>query len=99
MPPIIEDIQVPGDAEEHLWRRHGVTAEEAREAAASTKDYYRTYPGPDGAARYVARGRTDAGRRLVVVLEMTGGRSAEVITAYEPLQKRQRTRHRRGRRM
>ena len=97
MAPIIDEFYVPLAAEEHILERHGITSEEAVEAAESTPRHYRTYSGYEGERRYLLPGRTSDGRRVWVVFVDEGGRRGRIITAFEPGDDRERTRHQRMR--
>ena len=72
----IERFQWDERNEEHLWRRHSVTPEEAEEVF-YTDPYFRR--GRDG-TRYVY-GQTEAGRYLFVVYLDLGGGMVNVISA------------------
>ena len=72
----IERFQWDERNEEHLWRRHSVTPEEAEEVF-YTDPYFRR--GRDG-TRYVY-GQTEAGRYLFVVYLDLGGGMVRVISA------------------
>jgi len=73
--------------------KHGVEYEEAVEALLSVPQSERVASDDPNERRYLARGRTDAGRRLHVVYVEEPGRRARIITAYEPLGRKARRRH------
>ncbi|HEV8441536.1 MAG TPA: BrnT family toxin [Methylomirabilota bacterium] len=62
----------------HLTLRHGIEPEEAEEVFAIDPLYRRTRRG-----HYVALGRTEAGRLLVVVFERKSGGVVRVITGWD----------------
>lgn len=82
-------------AKEHMEQKHQVRWEEVLEALESNPPIYRTYPSLSGERRYIAFGRTGAGRRLVIVMAQESQNALRVITAYEPKTKRQLRRFRR----
>jgi uncharacterized DUF497 family protein len=97
MAPVIEEFRVSVHAEQHMLYAHGVSLDEAIEAAESTPRQSRTYGTPSGASRYVIPGKTSAGRRLWVVFADEGGRIGRIVTAYDPLGRRDATKHRKMR--
>jgi uncharacterized DUF497 family protein len=82
-------------AKEHMAKKHQVTWEEVLEALEAKPAIYRTYPSESGERRYIAFGRTEAGRTLVIVLALEKPDTFRVITAYEPKGKKQLRRFRR----
>jgi hypothetical protein len=86
-----------------MLEKHGVTLEEAIEAAESTYVHNPGRPAPEsqpaslGGRRYIIPGKTDTGRRLWVVVAYEGQGRARLVTAYEPLTEHDRAQHRRFR--
>ncbi len=97
MAPIIEEFRVSSYAEGHMLDAHGVDLAEAIEAAESTPRQARTYGMRSGENRYVIPGKTSAGRRLWVVFADEGGGVGRIVTAYDPLGRRDATKHRKMR--
>jgi uncharacterized DUF497 family protein len=97
MPPIIDEFRASVSAQRHMIVKHDVTLEEAAEAARSTQQHYRTYSDDAGERRYVAAGKTPDGRRLWVVFADEGGRRGRIITAFDPVNRKDTARHRRMR--
>lgn len=92
--PIIEEFRVSPYAERHMLEKHGVDLEDAVSAAESTPRQTRTYSAESGENRYVIPGRTETGRRLwVIFADDEGGGTGRIITAYDPLSKRDAARH------
>lgn len=85
----ITRVYATAKAKEHMERKHRVRWEEVLEALESDPTIYRTYPSPIGERRYVAFGRTEAGRKLVIVMARESQNTFRVITAYEPKTKKQ----------
>jgi len=85
----IRRVYATAKAKEHIERKHQVHWEEVLEALESNPTIYRTYPSPSGERRYVAFGRTEAGRKLVIVMALESQNTFRVITAYEPKTKKQ----------
>lgn len=77
----------------HLALGHGIEAEEAEEVFAVAPLFRRTKQG-----HYAVFGRSRAGRLLVLVFEMKGGRRARVITGWDMsvAERRYYQRHRTG---
>ena len=80
-----------------MFEKHGVTVDEALEAAETAPQYRRTRSGPEGQPRYYVAGRTFDGRRLWVIFEDEGGGCGRIVTAREPAGAQERARHRRMR--
>jgi len=78
-----------------MLEKHGVEYEEAVEALLSVSQPERVASDHPNERRYLARGRTHAGRRLNVIYIEEPGQRARIITAYEPLGRKARRRHRR----
>ena len=97
MPPIIDEFRASVSARQHMIVKHDVTPEEAAEAAQSTQQHYRTYSDGIGERRYVVAGKTSGGRRLWVVFTDEGDRRGRIITAFDPVNQKDRARHRRMR--
>jgi uncharacterized DUF497 family protein len=103
MPQQIEEFWASTSAQEHILAKHGVTLEEALEAAESSPVYQPTQsdrPGslhPTGQKRYLIAGKTEAGRRLWVVFADEGKGRGRIITAREPQGRTERARHKRMR--
>lgn len=91
--PIIEEFRVSPYAERHMLEKHGVDLEDAVDAAESTSRQTRTYSAESGENRYVIPGKTEAGRRLWVIFADEGGGTGRIITAYDPLSRRDAARH------
>jgi uncharacterized DUF497 family protein len=94
MPPRIRALRVSRHAGEHMEEKHGVTAEEAMEAAHGARTYRRTHGGAGGERRYMAPGKTYGGRRLWVVVADEGFGRGRIISAWEPQSKADVSRHR-----
>jgi len=82
-------------AREHMAEKHQVTWDEVLEALEAKPAIYRTYPSESGERRYIAFGRTEAGRPLVIVLALEKPDTFRVIMAYETKGKKQLRRFRR----
>ena len=95
MPPRIERFRASARAEEHMLDKHGVSAEEAAEAAEDAAHYTRVRSSGGSERRYLAAGKTADGRRLWVVLADEGGGQGRIITARGPVGKGDIARHRR----
>ncbi|NLO04916.1 MAG: BrnT family toxin [candidate division WS1 bacterium] len=65
----------------HMFAKHGVTWNEVDEILSQEPKVLRSRT-VRGEPRYLCRGRTAAGRKLVVIFAMEGT-TARVITAYE----------------
>jgi uncharacterized DUF497 family protein len=103
MPPQIQEFWASPSAQEHILGKHGVTLEEALEAAESSPVYQPASshptgaPRPTGEKRYLIAGKTESGRRLWVVFADEGKRRGRIITAREPQGRAERARHKRMR--
>jgi len=103
MPQRIEEFWASRSAQEHILAKHGVTLEEALEAAESSPVYQPAQVAPQdslhstGEKRYLIAGKTAAGRRLWVVFADEGGKRGRITTAREPQGKAERSRHKRMR--
>ena len=91
----IKRVYATDKAKAHMLKKHRVTFEEVLEALEKAPTLYRTYPSQSGERRYVAFGRTEAGRQLIIILALEGADAFRVITAYEPKSKKQKRRFRR----
>lgn len=91
----ITRIYATRKAKEHMQQKHQVDWKEVEEAMAENPPLQRTYPSKTGERRYVAFGRTAAGRRLVIILAREDAHTLRVVTAHEPRGKKQRRRARR----
>jgi uncharacterized DUF497 family protein len=78
-----------------MQQKHQVDWEEVEEAMAENPPLERTYSSKTGERRYVAFGRTAAGRQLVIILAREDAHTLRVISAREPRGKKQRRRARR----
>ncbi len=67
---------------EHMLTKHGVTWPEAQQALRNA-DSVRRGRTVRGQRRYMATGRTHAGRRLAVIFTVEAPDAARVITAFE----------------
>ncbi len=65
---------------EHIWGRHRITREEAREAFEQGQ-VFRGPTSDEGRRTYIIRGRTYAGRRLWLLVKPGGQSRAILITA------------------
>jgi uncharacterized DUF497 family protein len=103
MPQQIEEFWASPTAQDHILDKHGVTLEEALEAAESSPVYQPAHarlPGslhPTGEQRYLIAGKTEAGRRLWIVFADEGEGRGRIITAREPQGRAERARHKRMR--
>jgi uncharacterized DUF497 family protein len=99
----IEKFWASPSAQEHILDKHGVSLEEALEAAGSSPVYQPAQADspaslhPTGEKRYLIAGKTEAGRRLWVVFADEGEGRGRIITAREPRGKAERARHKRMR--
>ena len=103
MAPQFVEFSVSESAAWHMLEKHGVTPEEALEAADSTLVYRPGDPPfvirPDGTRerRYVIPGKTEDGRRLWVVVTYEGEGETRIITARQPVAEHDRALRRRAR--
>ena len=97
MSPIIDDFRASIHARRHMLAKHDVEFVEAAEAGESSDRHYRTYSDSADERRYVVPGKTADGRRLWVVFADEGNRLGRIITAFEPTDRSDVTRHRRMR--
>lgn len=101
MSPRLVEYWASPSAIEHMWFDHGVSLEEAIEAAQSTSTYRPGHPRQllDGTIerRYVIPGKTGGDRRLWVVVADETAERARILTAWEPVAKHDRALHRRTR--
>jgi uncharacterized DUF497 family protein len=95
--PIIDEFRVSPHAAAHMLEKHGVSAEEAVEAAESTRRHSRARTEDPRERRYVIAGKTLSGRRLWVVFTHEGWRTGRIITAREAEGQKERSRHERMR--
>lgn len=91
LPP--ERIIASQRARHHMLDDHGVEFEEAVEALRSVDRIERAASPYVEQRRYVARGRSEDGRRLNVVFAAEADGTARIITAFEPQGDKQRRRH------
>lgn len=77
----IENWEASADALCHMLRKHGVTWDEVDEVFQGGPTVRRSRDGR-GERRYLAEGRTVAGRRLRIIFRYRD-RTAQVVTAWE----------------
>lgn len=83
-------------AQQHMLEKHNISFEEAEHAAAEAPVYTRQSMGR-GEPRYLAAGKTAAGRRLWVIFADEGQGRGRIITAREPHGRKELTWHRQHR--
>ncbi|MCX7598712.1 MAG: BrnT family toxin [Armatimonadetes bacterium] len=75
--------------------KHGVSFDEAVEAAGSSPRYYRTHATAAGERRYMVPGKTADGRHLWVIFVDEGNGIGRIITARPVQGRRESARHKR----
>lgn len=95
MPSRIEEFWASARAQDHMLTKHGVSLDDAVEAAESAPVFQRARDSSDGERRYLAVGKTASGRRLWVIFADEGNGRGRIITAREPRGRDERSRHRR----
>jgi uncharacterized DUF497 family protein len=91
----IDWFRVSASAARHMIDKHGVSPEEAQEGAESSPIYRRGRSVKGGERRYLVPGKTEAGRRLWVVVADEGGGQGRIITAWEARDRADIARHKR----
>jgi len=74
-------INISDDAALHILSKHNVTVEEVLEVFFNTQEAPRIRQSTRGRKRYLAQGRTEAGRYLIIAFERKDHESIEIITA------------------
>ncbi len=74
-------IDISEDAALHILSKHNVTIEEVFEVFFNTEEAPRIRRSPHGGKRYLAQGRTEAGRYLTIAFERKNHESIEIVTA------------------
>ena len=97
MPRQIQEFWASASAQEHMLEKHGVSLEEALEAAESSPVYRRARDDPRGEKRYMIPGKTHGDRRLWIIFADQGDGRGRVITAREAQGRSERARHKRMR--
>lgn len=95
MPRRIEEFWASPSAEQHILEKHGITLDEALEAAESSAVYQPAKPAPNPTRekRYLIAGKTESGKRLWIVFADEGDGRGRIITAREALGRAERSRH------
>lgn len=76
-------IDISEDTALHILSKHNVTIEEVFEVFFNTEEAPRIRRSPHGGKRYIAQGRTEAGRYLTIAFERKNHESIEIVTARE----------------
>jgi len=97
VPRKITEFRISRMAAEHVRGKHGVSEEEALEAAESSQAWRRATDGPGGEKRYLVAGRPASGRRLWVVFADEGLGRGRIVTAREAAGRAEIADHRRMR--
>jgi len=80
----------------HILSKHNVTIEEVFEVFFNPEETPRIRRSPRGGKRYLAQGRTEAGRYLTIAFEWKNHESIEIVTARD-MHGRERQWYRKGR--
>jgi hypothetical protein len=79
-----DHLHISWKAAQHVWEGHKLETLEIREAFEDAGRRRAVYRGPnsaDGSRTYIARGRTEAGKPLWILVKSSGKGVASVITA------------------
>jgi uncharacterized DUF497 family protein len=76
-------IDISEDTALHILSKHNVTIEEIFEVFFNIEEATRIRRSPRGGKRYLAQGRTEAGRYLTIAFERKNHESIEIVTARE----------------
>jgi uncharacterized DUF497 family protein len=76
-------IDISEDTALHILSKHNVTIEEIFEVFFNIEEAPRIRRSPRGGKRYIAQGRTEAGRYLTIAFERKNHESIEIVTARE----------------
>jgi hypothetical protein len=81
-----DHLHISWKAAQHVWDGHGLETLDVREAfedAGRRKAIYRGPNSKDGGRTYIARGRTQAGKPLWIMVKYRGLGMVSLITARE----------------
>lgn len=79
-------LHISWKALEHIWDRHRLETLEVQEAFADAGRNKTIFRGPnsvDGSRTYIVKGRTEAGKQLVILVKYRGRGMVTLITARE----------------
>jgi hypothetical protein len=82
----IDHLRISWDTAQHIWQKHRLEPLDVRQALEDAGRQNAIFRGPnsrDGGRTYIARGRTEAGNPLWMLLRYRGRGIADLITARE----------------